>query len=127
MPIQSHQEVNQVLMLCFTEHGSALSEDARNKFVEVATSPVAPEIAAQIPELIYARMDDFPTEFKIVAADVCDFATSLGFYGLGQNARGQKISALLRGRTVSSPPEPKSQFVVASAAPAPVTPGAPEE
>ena len=97
-------------------NAGGLSEEVQAKITPVLATPVMPERVSQFAEVIYANQDDCSASAPSLAADLCDFATGLGFYGLGEDQRGTKISAILRGTEVSEPPLPKSQHVASGPA-----------
>lgn len=124
MKIESFADVNLATMQVFASDRAGLGEDTQKHFDRVVTSPIAPEVAAHFGEVIYAHQEGFSNDSKALAADVCDWATSQGFYGLRENNRGQLIASVLRGENVpeAQRPVPLQQFSVTNPAPLGPTP-----
>lgn len=108
----ANQAINTWLM---SGDANALPDELKGKLNTVLATPVMPQRVSQFPELVYANAGDFSADAKALAADLCDFATSYGFYGLGEELRGTKISAVLRGGEVENAPAPKSEHVLSAA------------
>ena len=79
---------------------------------EVGLSPIIPEATSSAVEIVYAQKDELPEEVKSLAADLCQYVTTMLWYGFGQNQKGLKIMQVLRGETVEDAPAPNPQFVV---------------
>lgn len=111
MHIKSASEVNLVVMTVWAAAREMLGPITLEKFTAVVTNPAPAELASFFPEYIFANRNYFSAEAKARAADVCDYATGLGFYALGVDQRGEKISAILRGGSDANAPAPLPQFV----------------
>lgn len=111
--IKNFEEANVAINDVYATTRDGLREELRDKLSKVISTAIMPEKVSHFAEIVYANQADFSTEIKAVAAEVCDFATSYGFYGLGEDDRGIGISTILNGGTLTEEPEPKSEFVVA--------------
>jgi hypothetical protein len=105
----ANQAINTWLMSGDT---ASLTEEVRAHANQVLSTPVMPQRVSQFPELVYANADAFSPAARSLAADLCDFASSLGFFGLGDDLRGTRISAVLRGAELDEAPAPKPEYLI---------------
>lgn len=117
MAIDSLASANLAMMKVWAADRAGLSDKQKDGFEAAITSPVAPEAIAYFVEFVFANQGDFCKESRDVAAEVTDFAAAHRFYGLGDDARGNKIAASLRGKPAKDDPEPLNRFTFERGAP----------
>lgn len=81
------------------------------RFHAVISAPVAAERTSQFLELCYANRTALPADVLEAAADIGEFASNLGFYGLSVNGRGSNMVAILRGAVVENEPAAKGIYL----------------
>lgn len=102
------------------------SIETLNELKGVFLIPIQPQAISEFGEYIYAHAEEFSEEVKVAASSVVDFATSMMWWGLGENSRGLKISKLLRGQSITGDtPDPMFKFKKVNVSP-PMIPSPPE-
>jgi hypothetical protein len=110
MSIENPQEARAAMTSIWADAKSEIPQDDTDKLLELTTATVIAEAASHFVEFIYARREHIPEAICAAAANVCDYATSMQFYGLGEANRGGKISIILRGGSTPDAPEPLAIF-----------------
>lgn len=110
MQITSIETANIAIMTAYAGEVSNLEPELAQSLTGLLATPIAAKRISQFVEVVYARQDEVSEVTKLAAADVCDFASIVGMFGLGQNERGLKISQILRGQTVADAPVPVAAY-----------------
>lgn len=114
MAIESITAANSAMTTIYLTSMTAdpeLDPETRSQWLEIFSVPVAPQAISEFGEFIYARSDEFSSDTKAAAAEVMDFATMMGWWELGKDLRGFKISKLFRGQTITgATPVPYERF-----------------
>lgn len=111
MTIESFKDAN-LAILDFYEGGLAdWTPFQIEKLRGIISSPIPPEQVSHFTEFVYANRASLQPSMLVLAADVAGFAAANGFYGLGEDARGFRIAAALRGEAIPELPEPKADWV----------------
>lgn len=112
MPVSSFAEADGVILMTYADAAAAFTAlDKFEMYQAVATATVHPAKVSQFLELCYAHRDSLPRNVLEAAADIGAFAATMGFYGLGQDGRGARMVAVLRGEDVADPPVPADRYV----------------
>lgn len=96
MKVNSFADANLLIARNYAAMSAALGGEAKAALDAVVGTPVMPEKVARFLELAYAQGDRLPKALREAAADIGDFATANGFYGLGEDRRGAKMATALR-------------------------------
>lgn len=112
MQVTSFADADQLILTTYAAAAAAFTTlDKLELYQSVVTATTHPEKVSQFLELCYAQREHLPQNVLDAAADVGAFATTMGFYGLGQDERGIKMVSALRGEEVQDLPEPVERFV----------------
>lgn len=119
--IDSIASANAAMTDAYYELRSAgVRQAVADRMREIISSPVPPEAISGVVEFAYANKAEIHQSILDELALICDYASAMLWYGLGQDGRGTKIGQALRGETPDDPPTPEARFVVP---PDPETPG----
>lgn len=111
MPVSSFAEADGLILMTYADAAAAFTAMGEFEMYQaVVTATVHPAKVSQFLELCYAHRDSLPRNVLEAAADVGVFAATMGFYGLGQDGRGAKMVAVLRGEDVADPPVPAERY-----------------
>jgi hypothetical protein len=111
--IEDFQAVDTALADFSTNHTASLTDAQRAKLTSIVADRVPPARVAHFTEFVYANLSGFDDAAKVAASELVDFATTHAFYGLGYFDRGAKISATLKGETVTDAPAIDPNWLVA--------------
>jgi hypothetical protein len=111
--IEDFQAVDTALSDFVTNHTASLNDAQKTKLASIVADRVPPARVAHFTEFVFANISHFDDAAKLAAAELVDFATTHAFYGLGYFDRGAKISATLKGETVTDAPAIDASWLVA--------------
>lgn len=111
-------QANALMLQTYAAISSAATTPAELEQVEQLTAIMAglvqPEKVSEFFEFGYAKAETFSAPIQAAFADVGEFATRAGFYGLAQNGRGTAMQQVLRGEALPEgvePPVPSDKYV----------------
>lgn len=111
MTIESFKDANLAILDFYADGLSHLTPFQLEKLRGIIASTIPPEQVSHFTEFAYANHASLTSVGETLAASVAGFASANGFYGLGENSRGFRIAAALRGETVPELPEPKAEWI----------------
>lgn len=112
--INDFNKANAVILDFWADYRQDLDNSQSEKLLSILSSPVMPKKVSEFAEFVYANSDRFTPAAKLVAADICNFATQNGFYGLAADQRGSKIAAVLSGEEVKDAPAVQASMTAAT-------------
>ncbi len=111
MTIESFKDANLAILDVYADGLPDWTHFQLEKLRGIVASPIPPEQVSHFTEFAFANRAALSTNALALAAEVSGFAAANGFYGLGEDARGFRIAASLRGEEVPEPPEPKAEWI----------------
>lgn len=111
MQIEDFSAANMAMMQFYFGVQDTLPDRIKEPLQKAVSATVPAESVAHFTEIVFANREEFTAEQQAAAADVAEFAAFYRFYGLGDDMRGGKIAAMLRGEEVpGDEPAINSQF-----------------
>ena len=110
MPVSDFMTANRAVSGLIRSLPQALADE----LADATATPVPPEALVNASELLFARRADLTAADAETAAEVVEFCTQNGWYGLGvANRGGLMAAALRRGGVQPSDPEPLARWTPA--------------
>lgn len=104
MPVTSHADANAIILAGYM---SALDEfqtlNLAEVFTSICTSTIEAEKCSQFFEIVYANRDALTPDVIDAAVEIGAYATTMRFYGLGEDSRGFQMLQVLQGVTEEGP------------------------
>lgn len=127
MNIEDFGAANLAMMAFWFAVRDELPDRIKEPLEKAVSSVVPAESVSNFTEIVFANREEFTADQLEAAADVAEFAGFYRFYGLGDDMRGGKIAAILRGDEVpGEPPVPNSRFAFPEPAEEPPVPEVPD-
>lgn len=100
MNIEDFGQANMAMMTFWFGVKDTLPDRVAEPLQNAVSSVIPAESVSHFTEIVYANREEFTADQLEAAADVAEFAGFYRFYGLGDDMRGGKIAAILRGEEV---------------------------